>query len=106
MYHFKVSQDTLDHLIIFTKTVLPKAPARATPDGSNITTGGNSNTQRKTTMLGRVKLNNTFLTCDKGDFNQRAPWSQNQIHVTVVRDTCTTTVPFNVLTVILYIDGP
>ena len=44
-------------------------------------------------MLGRVKLDNTLLTCDQGNFNQITTWSQNQALVTMVRDMCTTTVP-------------
>ena len=44
-------------------------------------------------MLGRVKLNNTLLTCDQGNFNQITARGRNRTLVTVVRDTCTTTVP-------------
>ena len=44
-------------------------------------------------MLGRVKPDNTLLTCDQGNFNQITAWGRNQTLVTVVRDTCTTTVP-------------
>ena len=44
-------------------------------------------------MLGRVKLDNTLLTCDKGNFNQITARCRNRTLVTVVRDTCTTTVP-------------
>ena len=44
-------------------------------------------------MLGRGKLDNTFLTCDQGNCNQIAAWSRNSILLTVVRDTCTTAVP-------------
>ena len=44
-------------------------------------------------MHGRVKLGNTLLTCDQGNFNQITARSWNQTLVTVVRDTCTTTVP-------------
>ena len=44
-------------------------------------------------MLGRVKLDNTLLTCNQGNFNQITVWSQNQTLVAVVRNTCTTTVP-------------
>ena len=40
-------------------------------------------------MLGRVKVDNTFLTCDKGNFNQITARSRNRARVTVVRDTCT-----------------
>ena len=68
-----------------TSTVLPKGPVRTTPHASSVTTGGNWNTQ--------YKLNNTLLTCDQGNFNQATARSQNRIQVTVVRDTCTTTVP-------------
>ena len=44
-------------------------------------------------MLGRVKLDNTLLTFDHGNFNQITAWSRNQTLVIVVRDTCSTTVP-------------
>ena len=44
-------------------------------------------------MLGRVKLDNTLLTCDQGNFNQITARSRALTQVTVVRDTCTTTVP-------------
>ena len=44
-------------------------------------------------VLGRVKLDNTLLTCDQGNFNQMIAWSRNRTLVTVVRDRCTTTVP-------------
>ena len=44
-------------------------------------------------MLGRVKLGHTLLTGDQGSFNQTTAWNLNQTLVTVVRDTCTTTVP-------------
>ena len=44
-------------------------------------------------MLGRVKLDNTPLTCDQGNFNQITARSRNRTLVTVVRDTYTATVP-------------
>ena len=44
-------------------------------------------------MLGRVKMNNTLLTYDKGNFNQMTARSWNRTVVTMVRDTSTTTVP-------------
>ena len=44
-------------------------------------------------MLGRVKLDNTLLTCDKSKFNQITAQSRNRTLVTVVRDTCVITVP-------------
>ena len=44
-------------------------------------------------MLGRVKLGNTLLTCDQGNFNQITARSRNRTLVTVVRDMYTTTVP-------------
>ena len=44
-------------------------------------------------MLGTVKLDNNLLTCDQGNFNQITAWSRSQILATVVRDTCSTTVP-------------
>ena len=74
------------------RAVLPKVPIRATPHGSSVSTGGNRSTRRKLAMFGRVKLDNTLLTCDQGNFNQITPRSRNRILVTVVRDTCTTTV--------------
>ena len=43
-------------------------------------------------MLGRVKLENTLLTCDIGNFNEITARSRNQTLVTVMRDPCTTTV--------------
>ena len=43
-------------------------------------------------MLGRVKLDNTLLTCDKGNFNQMTAQSRNRTLVTMVSDTCTTIV--------------
>ena len=76
-----------------TKAVLPWGPVRVTPHRSSDTTGGNCSTRRKPAMLGRVKLDNTLLTCDQGNFNQITARSRNQTIVTVVRDTCTTTVP-------------
>ena len=48
---------------------------------------------KKPAMLDSVKLINTFLTCDKGNFNQITARSRNQTLVTMVRDTRTTTVP-------------
>ena len=42
-------------------------------------------------VLGGVKLDNTLLTCDQGNFNQMIAWSRNGTLVTVLRDTCTTT---------------
>ena len=43
-------------------------------------------------MLGGVKLDNTLLTCDQGNFNQITTRLRNRTLVTVVRDMCTTTV--------------
>ena len=43
-------------------------------------------------MLGRVKLDNTLLTRDQGNFNQITARIRNRTLVTVVRDTCTTAV--------------
>ena len=43
-------------------------------------------------MFGRVKLDNTLLTCDKDNFNQVTARSRKRTLVTVVRDMCTTTV--------------
>ena len=58
---------------------------------SSVTIGGNRNTRRKPAMLGRVKLDNTLLTCDKGNFNHIPAQSRNRTLVTAVRDTCTCT---------------
>ena len=44
-------------------------------------------------MLGRVKLDDALLTCDKGNFNQITAWSRNRTRVTAVRDACATIVP-------------
>ena len=44
-------------------------------------------------MFVSVKLDNTLLTCDQGNFNQGTAQSQNLTLVTVVRHTCSTTVP-------------
>ena len=62
--------------------VLPRGPVKATPHGSNVTTGGNRSTRRKPAMFGRVKLDNTLLTCDQGNFNQITARSQNQTQLT------------------------
>ena len=40
-------------------------------------------------MLGRVKLDNTLLTCDQGNFNEITARGRNRTLVTVVRDMCT-----------------
>ena len=44
-------------------------------------------------ILGRVKLDNTLLTCGQSNFNQVTAWSRNRTLVTVVGDTCATTEP-------------
>ena len=44
-------------------------------------------------MFGRVKLDNILLAFDQSNFNQITSRSRNQTLITVVRDTCTTTVP-------------
>ena len=44
-------------------------------------------------MRGRIKLDNTVLTCDQDNFNQITIRSRNRTRVKVVRDTCTITVP-------------
>ena len=72
---------------------LPRGPVRAIPHGSSVTTGGNLSTRTKPAMLGRVKLDNTLLTCDKGNFNQITARSRNRTLITMVRGTCTTTLP-------------
>ena len=56
--------------------VLPRVSVRATPHRSSVNTVGNQSTRRKPAMLGRVKLDNTPLTCDQGNFNQIAAWSR------------------------------
>ena len=66
-------------------TIFPGSPVKATPHGSSVTTGGNRSTRRKPAMLGRVKLDNTLLTCDQGNFNQITARSRNRALVTVVR---------------------
>ena len=76
-----------------TVAVLPRGPVKATIYGSSVTTGGNWSTWRKPAILGKVKLDNTLLTCDQGNFNQITAQSQNRTLVTVMRETCTTTVP-------------
>ena len=73
--------------------VLPRGPVRATPHGSSVTTGGNRSTRRIPAMLGRVKLDNTLLTSDQGNFSQITARSRNRTLVTVARDTCAATVP-------------
>ena len=60
---------------------------------TGLMTGGNRSTWRKPAMLGRVKLGNTLLTCDQGNFNQITARGRNRTLVTAVKDTCTTTVP-------------
>ena len=64
--------------------VLPRGPVRASPYGSSVTGGGKRSTWRKPAVFGRVKPDNTLLTCDQGNFNRTL--------VTEVRDTCNTTV--------------
>ena len=44
-------------------------------------------------MPGRVKLDNTLLTCNQGNFNQITARRQNRTLFTAVRDTCTIAVP-------------
>ena len=73
--------------------VLPRSPVRVAPHGSSVTERGNRGIRRKRAMLGRDKLDNILLTCDRDNFNQITAWSRNRTLVTVVRDTCTTTVP-------------
>ena len=63
------------------------------PHGPSVSAGGNRSSRRKPAMFGRVKLDNTLLTCDQGNFNQITVWSRNRTLVTVVKDTCSTTVP-------------
>ena len=45
----------------------------------------------KPAMFGRVKLDNTLLTCDKGNFNQITAKSQNRTPVVI--HLCSSTVP-------------
>ena len=58
--------------------------------GFSVNTGGNRSVQRKPATLVRVKLDNTLLTCDKGNFNQVTARNRNRTLVTVVGHTCTT----------------
>ena len=44
-------------------------------------------------MLGRVKLDNTLLTCDQGNFDLTTAQSQKRSLVTDVKDMHPTTVP-------------
>ena len=44
-------------------------------------------------MLGKDKLENTLLTCHQSNFNQITTLSLNRTLITVVRYTCTITVP-------------
>ena len=60
-----------------TWAVLPRGPARVIPHGSSVTTGGNRSTRRKPAMFGRVKLDNTLLTCDHGNFNRTTQQNRN-----------------------------
>ena len=76
-----------------TWVVLLGGPVMATPFWSSVTKVGNRSTRRKPAMLGRVRLDNTLLTWDQGNFNQIAARSRNRILVTVARDICTATVP-------------
>ena len=76
-----------------TRAVLPESPIRAMLHGSSVTPRGNRSTRRKPAMLSRVKLDNTLLTCDQGNFHQITARSRNSTLATVVRDTCTTTDP-------------
>ena len=75
-----------------TEAVFPRGPVRATPHGSSVTAGGNRSIRRKPAMLGRVKLDNTPLTYDQGNFNPITAQSQNRTLVTVVTNIYTTTV--------------
>ena len=48
-------------------------------------------------MFGKLKLDNTPLTCNQGEFNQIVAQSWNQILVTKVKDVhyhCATSTPF------------
>ena len=56
-------------------------------------------------MLGRVKLDNTLLTCDPGNFNQRTARNRDRTMVTVVKGG-TTTVPPTPLTAGHIISAP
>ena len=83
---------TLDNPISCNSAVLARGSARGSPHGFGVTTGRNRSTQRKLAKLGGVKLDHTLLTCDQGNFNQITTRLWNRTLVTVVRDTCTTTV--------------
>ena len=71
--------------------VLSRGPVSATPHGSSVIADGNRITRRKPAMLATVKLDNSLLTCDQGNFNQITARSRKRTLVTVVGDTCTTT---------------
>ena len=58
--------------------VLSRGPLNAILHGSSVTTGENRGTRRKPAMLGRVKLDNTPLTCDQDNFNQITARSRNR----------------------------
>ena len=70
-----------------------RGPVRVSPHGSSVTTGGNWSTWRKPAMPGRVKLDNTLLTCDQGNFNQITARSRYQKLFTEVKERYASTLP-------------
>ena len=64
--------------------ILPRSPVGVKPHGSSVTAGENRGSQRKFAMLGRDKLDNNLLICDRGNFSQITAWSRNRTLVTEV----------------------
>ena len=56
----------------------PWRSSKGPPHGSSVTTGGIRSTRRIPAMLGRLKLDNTLLTCDQGNFNEITARSRNR----------------------------
>ena len=92
LFHFFVPLFILDKRISYKIWSLQRS-SNGPPHGCSVTAGGNRRIPKKPAMLGTVKQDNTILTCDQGCFNQIRARSRNRTLVTVVRDTCTTTVP-------------
>ena len=75
-HHFGLISITIRWLYLYwitlsvTQAALAKGPVRATSPCPVLCTEGNQNTRRKLAVLGRVKLDHTFPTCDQGNFNQ------------------------------------
>ena len=68
----------LDNPISYSRVILPGGPVRATFQDSSVTTGVNWSTRRKPAIFGRVKLDNTLLTCNQGNLNQITARSRNR----------------------------